>query len=432
MRRRDPDQLTDREREVLELLRRDFTNEQIAQRLGISLDGAKYHVSQILSKLGVATREEAAAAVALGERRRWWAAWQLWAKIAGAATVVAAVAGLAVLVWGVMKTGTATDAQQQPIPTKLPELITWADLPAPNTGEPFTIPGVPPCQAADLGLRMINTNVGGGMKDSSSWGLVFHNKGSAPCFLGSTLLATFVTADREIDMPAERVGGDIVYLAPRRGYLQDLATPAPGFSDTAGGSIDINFCHLPAVAQLKISPGPGLGNLTVDPGPPGGWGTPCPVSTQSYQAHLSPEDCCGGSGSPVQTSLDAPASARPGERLRFLITVINEPPVTSRPAPFPGTEPQPDPTPPPLEWSPCPTYHQELQGVSGTFGTYRLNCEPVAPLAPYASATFEMYLDVPADARPGPSVLDWSFDGEEGTWAEASVNIWIEPNPPTP
>src|SRR6266511_3585461 len=74
MRRHDPDELTDRERQVFELLRRDFTNEQIAQRLGITLDGAKYHVSQILSKLGVATREEAAI-VGRDERRRWWTAW---------------------------------------------------------------------------------------------------------------------------------------------------------------------------------------------------------------------------------------------------------------------------------------------------------------------------------------------------------------------
>jgi DNA-binding CsgD family transcriptional regulator len=104
MRRRLPNELTDREREVLELLRRDFTNEQIAQRLGISLDGAKYHVSQILSKLGVATREEAAA-IALVERRRWWAAWPLWARIAGAATAAASLVGLAMLAWGVLRTG---------------------------------------------------------------------------------------------------------------------------------------------------------------------------------------------------------------------------------------------------------------------------------------------------------------------------------------
>ncbi|HEV8574369.1 MAG TPA: helix-turn-helix transcriptional regulator, partial [Dehalococcoidia bacterium] len=103
MRRWDPDDLTPREREVLDLIRLGLTNEEIAQRLSITVAGAKYHVSQILSKLGVATREEAAA-VAFEERRAWWARWPLWAKIAGAATLVAAVAGLAVLGWGVLRT----------------------------------------------------------------------------------------------------------------------------------------------------------------------------------------------------------------------------------------------------------------------------------------------------------------------------------------
>src|SRR5688572_24555766 len=102
MRRNHPDALTSREREVLALLGRGLTNEEIAQRLGISLDGAKYHVSQILSKLGVATREEAAAVA--GEGRRWWLAWPVWARIAGGATVAAAAAGLAVLSWGVVRT----------------------------------------------------------------------------------------------------------------------------------------------------------------------------------------------------------------------------------------------------------------------------------------------------------------------------------------
>ena len=103
MNRRPSDILTPREREVLDLIRRGLTNEEIAHRLDISLDGAKYHVSQILSKLGVATREEAAA-LPLGERRRWWAAWPLWAKIAGAGTVVAVIVGLTVLAWGVWQT----------------------------------------------------------------------------------------------------------------------------------------------------------------------------------------------------------------------------------------------------------------------------------------------------------------------------------------
>src|SRR5438552_482283 len=56
-----PDILTPREWQVLALLRQGLTNEQIAQRLDISFATAKYHVAEIISKLGVATREEAAA-----------------------------------------------------------------------------------------------------------------------------------------------------------------------------------------------------------------------------------------------------------------------------------------------------------------------------------------------------------------------------------
>ena len=56
-----PALLTPREQEALELLRQGLTNPQIAQRLGISLDGAKYHVSEIIGKLGVSDRYEATA-----------------------------------------------------------------------------------------------------------------------------------------------------------------------------------------------------------------------------------------------------------------------------------------------------------------------------------------------------------------------------------
>ena len=55
-----PDVLTPRQWQVLELLRLGLTNEQIAARLGISVDGVKFHVSEILGKLGVTSRNEAA------------------------------------------------------------------------------------------------------------------------------------------------------------------------------------------------------------------------------------------------------------------------------------------------------------------------------------------------------------------------------------
>ncbi|HEX5370197.1 MAG TPA: LuxR C-terminal-related transcriptional regulator [Dehalococcoidia bacterium] len=68
-----PDLLTPREREVLDLIREGLTNQQIAERLGISLPGARYHVSEILSKLGVGSRHEAAEVSSAGvaSRPRW-------------------------------------------------------------------------------------------------------------------------------------------------------------------------------------------------------------------------------------------------------------------------------------------------------------------------------------------------------------------------
>lgn len=56
-------ELTERQREVLRLVAAGKTNAEIGDALDISLDGAKWHVSEILAKLGVSTREEAAA---------WW------------------------------------------------------------------------------------------------------------------------------------------------------------------------------------------------------------------------------------------------------------------------------------------------------------------------------------------------------------------------
>ncbi len=64
--------LSPRQREVLELIERGRTNAEIAEELGITLDGAKYHVREILAKLGVDSREEAVAAWRGGQSRRRW------------------------------------------------------------------------------------------------------------------------------------------------------------------------------------------------------------------------------------------------------------------------------------------------------------------------------------------------------------------------
>ena len=53
--------LTEREREVLALMVEGLNNNQIAEKLIVSVSTAKFHVSSILSKLGVASRTEAVA-----------------------------------------------------------------------------------------------------------------------------------------------------------------------------------------------------------------------------------------------------------------------------------------------------------------------------------------------------------------------------------
>jgi hypothetical protein len=93
---------------VLSLLREGLTNEQIAERLGVTLHAARYHVSEILSKLGVATREEAAAWQPEPARAgpHWSLAFQIWLTTAAAVALIA----LGMLAWGVLR-GPGDDTQ---------------------------------------------------------------------------------------------------------------------------------------------------------------------------------------------------------------------------------------------------------------------------------------------------------------------------------
>jgi DNA-binding NarL/FixJ family response regulator len=58
-----PVPLTPRERDVLQMLTRGYSNQQIARRLFITESTVSVHVSHILTKLGVSNRLQAVAAV---------------------------------------------------------------------------------------------------------------------------------------------------------------------------------------------------------------------------------------------------------------------------------------------------------------------------------------------------------------------------------
>jgi hypothetical protein len=142
-----------------------MTNEQVGERLGISPDGAKYHVSQILSKLGVATREEAAAWGPDSRAAPVFGIFGLLARAAGAAVVAGAVVGLGVLAWGVAsETSSLTltlDGGAEPEPFTTPRATSDLGLPLCDTpgapseatpAGPYT--GGPACDARHFGEPM--------------------------------------------------------------------------------------------------------------------------------------------------------------------------------------------------------------------------------------------------------------------------------------
>lgn len=88
----EPVRLTPRQHEVLELLAKRRSNQEIADKLGISLDGAKWHVREVLQIYGVGSREEAAERFRIehGLPRRLW-------RMTWSAVNVALVLGAAVL-----------------------------------------------------------------------------------------------------------------------------------------------------------------------------------------------------------------------------------------------------------------------------------------------------------------------------------------------
>ncbi|MGA8049797.1 MAG: response regulator transcription factor, partial [Burkholderiales bacterium] len=64
------DQLTQREREILACLTRGKSNKAIAQELDISIDTVKLHVRNVLTKLNLSSRVEAAVYAVRHDLRR--------------------------------------------------------------------------------------------------------------------------------------------------------------------------------------------------------------------------------------------------------------------------------------------------------------------------------------------------------------------------
>lgn len=96
-------ELNERQREILRLIEAGHTNREVADMLGISIDGAKWNVSEILGKLGLNSREEAAdywrwRHEGVGSRLRgWFGVPLLRLAVGGTAVTVASVIAIAAL-----------------------------------------------------------------------------------------------------------------------------------------------------------------------------------------------------------------------------------------------------------------------------------------------------------------------------------------------
>src|SRR5207244_10971573 len=136
-------------------------NQQIAQRLDISFATAKYHVAEIISKLGAATREEAAAWQPEPVPVRWWQRATAWVPrrawpLAGAAVGLAALVALGFLAWSMRD----RDEEQQAVAA--PSTTRGAG-PADEPSASVALPVGPPASAhqltyagSDAALYLIN------------------------------------------------------------------------------------------------------------------------------------------------------------------------------------------------------------------------------------------------------------------------------------
>ncbi len=156
---------TPRQKQVLDLMTRGRTNAEIASELGVSLYGAKWHVGEILSKLGVDSRDEAAEywRAYNGLPLRFSRAFRSVGTALATRLVIGATAALVVVAAGVLAfvllrgggepdqaaTGTPAAATPSPLasvvpsgiaPTSTPQLIAGIPVRHLALGDPIEVP----------------------------------------------------------------------------------------------------------------------------------------------------------------------------------------------------------------------------------------------------------------------------------------------------
>ncbi|MEO8540191.1 MAG: helix-turn-helix transcriptional regulator [bacterium] len=259
--------LSERQREVLALIAAGKTNGEIAERLGISLDGAKWHVSEILTKLGVSTREEAA---------EWWQANRgVRSRVASWARVFAPLAswkaGVAAAGVGAAGVGAAVIAVTAFAFTR---------------GEDQLAPAVPPCVTGDVVIETIeaagpdgsvifalNARAAG---ECSFSGLARIGIGTPASHPSGT---TLPTSDRRVDAVLGEAGTTIAYGVWRCTGLGSLPMTVQSFLMPTAGAPPLAVANPTFVVTRPTCPGALAEDLAVQP-----------AAQSSFMPDLGPAD----------------------------------------------------------------------------------------------------------------------------------------------
>jgi DNA-binding CsgD family transcriptional regulator len=415
---RERDELTEREREVLALIRVGLTNEEIAGRLGITLDGAKYHVSQILSKLGVATREEAAALAEAGKprlreggRRRWWAALPLAAKAAGAALVVAAVAGLGVLAWGVLATNPAV-TDDSFLAEDTTQTVPWLDVtPGPTPSpSPFPTPrtedlSLRACQPTELVAAVYESE--GGNSGITRY-VMFRNVSTSRCTLrGSPQVEVLDAQNVDIVAGVESCQvtpgcgpNELVVLLPGK-WDGTIVRPQPQPGDAA---IAIKwpkgqepFACEGMESYLRIHPHGEESALMVAV-------ETIPPCVAPSVGHFFAFRDFSAPPSTLSVELISASTAVSGTKWAFGVRITN---VSTSDVPLS---------------EPCPNY-ELVVGAKDVFQQHMLNCSETAKLAVGQSVVFSIETMIPNSLSPGAYPVTWGLNYPAGTSDSATIQI---------
>lgn len=405
--------LTAREREVLGLVRVGLTNEEIASRLGISPDTAKFHVSQILAKLGVTTREEAAVLATPEDRGRWHrlGGLALAAKAGLLIATLATVTGVGALAWGVAYTGSG-DSGDVLVPTTSPAAtpsplaplpVPWLDsTPAPQpsaaliaTTDPSVL-AVPECRGDQLDGEYSGSVVEGPYTFSD---FVIANTSSDSCRLSNEPSPfEYLDADGQKLMEGTQAECTPGLCAQYIAVLEPNGTLPSSTDDQdnprsralfriRGFNPVPNTCDGSNAVQSIVLGIPGGGMLTISTAAVNRcMGTFVGLFVPEVQGGRPPT----APPTTLITAAQIPSKTTAGQEMKFTVEVTN---VSDTPFSFGDT---------------CPNY--VLAIGKGVNDTHSLNCHAVSEIAPGDHILFAMKVMIPAGLQLGNYDASWTLD----------------------